>query len=223
MAVSEKDTLITRFCNMRASFTLEASLIFSLVFLLSAALVYIFILMYQHAALQSVTCQAANRGAQYYVKQFDSSNKWSDEAGLYWRIFDGEGDIKRNHIAEHALNMSNPSIIKSEADATISISYIYLMKQLKVEHEKKYLLPVGDLLDIFGIPSKLSLLSVVTCPLEDNAEFIRNMDMIADIKNCLVNNDNKWIGSSKKMDEAIDNLVKNIERPVEIHESFKNN
>jgi|GEM_PF-2274365 len=223
MAVSEKGTLITRLFNMRAGFTLEASLIFSLVFLLSTALVYIFILMYQHAALQSATCLAANKGAQYYVKQFDFSNKWPDEAGLYWRIFDGEGDIKRKHIAEHALNMSNPSIMKAEADAAVSTSYIYLMRQLKVEHERKYLLPVGDLLDIFGMPSKLGLLSVVTCPLEDNAEFIRNMDMIADIKNCLVNNDNKWIGSGKKMNEAIDNLVKNIERPVEIHESFKDN
>ncbi len=213
MTVSEKNTLLSRYFNVKASFTLEASLIFSIFFLLLTALVYVFILLYQHADLQSVTCQTANRGAQYYVKQLASKSKWPTNTGLYWRILDGEGEVKSKHIEEETLKNSQFSIINSEVCVKISTSYIYLLRQLKVEYEKRYSLPVGDLLNIFGIPSKLVLRTSVTCPLEDNAEFIRNMDMITDIKNCLVNKDNKWIGGSEKINETIDNLVNNFGRP----------
>lgn len=213
MTFSEKKTLFPRYFNVKASFTLEASLIFSVFFLLLTALVYVFILLYQHADLQSVTSQTANRGAQYYVKQLASKGKWPANGGLYWRILDGEGEVKSRHIEEEALKNSQFSIIDSEACVKISTSYIYLLRQLKVEYEKRYSLPVGDLLNIFGIPSKLVMRTSVICPLEDNAEFIRNMDMIADIKNCLVNKDNKWIGSGEKINESIENLVNNFGRP----------
>lgn len=196
------------FFNKKGSFTVEASIVFSLVFLLMVVLVYCFIIMYQCIVLQSVASEASNRGASYYVKQFKSYSQWPSGTNLYWRILDSDTAVKMGNIEAYTLSGLEPSIINAEKTVKTDTSYSLLIKQLKVGIEERYLLPAGNLFTVFGISPELVLKTETSVPLEDNAEFVRNLDMVIDIKNCLVNSDNKWIGAGSGINEVIDKLIK---------------
>lgn len=196
------------FFNKKGSFTVEASIVFSLVFLLMVVLVYCFIIMYQCIVLQSVASEASNRGALYYVKQFKSYSQWPSGTNLYWRILDSDTAVKMGNIEAYTLSGLEPSIINAGKTVKTDTSYSLLIKQLKVGIEERYLLPAGNLFTVFGISPELVLKTETSVPLEDNAEFVRNLDMVIDIKNCLVNSDNKWIGAGSGINEVIDKLIK---------------
>ncbi len=198
----------THLINTKGSFTVEASILFSLVFLLLVVLVYTFIIMYQYTTLQSVANEAANRGAAYYVKQFEEGTKWPLEKNPYWRIFDTNDLAKKTKIKNYSLKELEPSIVNSNKFASADTSYNILLKQFRLGLEEQYPLPIGELLAVFGILPKLVLKAEASCPMEDNAEFVRNLDMVIDIKNCLINSDNKWIGGGSKVSEVVDKLIK---------------
>lgn len=164
--------------------------------------------MYQYTTLQSVANEAANRGAAYYVKQFEDGNKWPREKNPYWRIFDSNDLEKKTKIESYSLRELEPSIVIAEKSASADTSNNILIKEFRFGLEEKYPLPVGELLNVFGISPKLVLKAEASCPMEDNAEFIRNLDMVIDIKNCLINSDNKWIGGGSKVSEVVDKLIK---------------
>lgn len=203
MEVTTKKTLLTS----KGSFTVEASIVFSVVFLLVAALVYIFIIMYQYAFLQSIANQTANEGAYYYVNQYNFNDTSASDFNLYWRIVDTstEKEIKINSYISDKLEKS---ILKSNRSVDNDTSYKFLLKQLKINIEEQYTLPIGNLFMMFGVSPTLKLKAEAVSPLDDNAEFVRNLDLVIDIKNCLLNSDNKWIGKDSKVNEVIDKLLK---------------
>ncbi len=187
--------------NSKGSFTVEASIIFSVVFLLICAMVYFFIIMYQYTLIQSAVNQAANSGAAYYVNSSGNSN-------IYWRIYDLEAENKKRNIINIVnRNLSN-SIFGSGREILITNPYKLLMKQLNITIEDKLPMPGGSLFELFGIPSEMSIKAEASVPLNDKAEFIRNMDMVIDIKNCIFNSDNKWIGKDTKINDIISKLIK---------------
>lgn len=194
--------------NAKGSFTVEASIFFSLVFLLLVVLVYAFIIMYQYITLQSVANEAANRGSAYYVKQFVEENKWPRKDNPYWRIFDSNSTEKKAKIESYSINALKPSIVNTDKFSKADTSYNILTKEFRLELQEKYPLPAGELLTVFGISPKLVLKAQASCPMEDNAEFIRNLDMVMDIKNCLINSDNKWIGDGSKVSEIVEKLIR---------------
>lgn len=191
----------------KGSFTVEASILFSVIFLLVAALVYILIMIYQYAFLQSVASQAANAGANYYVNQYEDGYSKSN-SNLYWRIFDTHSEVKTNKINGYISKKLDQSIFTTKRDINNYTSYKFLLKQLYIRIEDNYPLPIGNLFKIFGIPSTINLRAEVNSPLDDNAEFVRNLDIVIDIKNCILNSDNKWIGEGTKVNEIIDKLLK---------------
>jgi hypothetical protein len=163
--------------------------------------------MYQYIVLQSVVCEASNRGAYFYVNQSDIKNNRLIKSELYWRILDTEAQSKEDSIKSYAAESLKPEIITTTKEVNINTAFSYLIKHLKVNINEQYSMPLGSMLAVFGISPSLKLQAQTSSPLEDNAEFIRNLDMIMDIKNCLVNSDNKWIGSGSKVNEVLDKLI----------------
>lgn len=200
-ATTKKSCMISK-----GSFTVEASIVFSVVFLLVAALVYVFIIMYQYAFLQSVANQAANAGAYYYVNQYDVD--YISKSNLYWRIFDTESDEKKSKINSFIAKKLDLSILKSTRNIDNDTTYKFLLEHLDISIEDQYSLPIGNLFSVFGIPKTLNLKAEAISPLDDNAEFVRNLDTVIDIKNCLINSDNKWIGKGSKVNDVIDKILK---------------
>ena len=192
----------------KGSFTVEASIIFSVVFLLVATLVYLFIIMYQYAFLQSVADQAANVGAYYYVNHYGTEYTSKSDFNLYWRIVDTDSEDKKSQLNIYINKRLEQSILDTNSYSDNNTSYKFLLKQLDINIQEQYPLPIGNLFKIFGISPTLNLKAEAVSPLDDNAEFVRNLDMVIDIKNCILNSDNKWVGKDSKVNEVLDKLLK---------------
>lgn len=76
----------------RGSFTIEASLIFPIVFLLTVSFLFISIFMYQKVTLFYIASQAAERAAHNwnnsYKDPFTGEFQMGESDGLYWRLTD---------------------------------------------------------------------------------------------------------------------------------------
>lgn len=236
------------YINKKGSFTVEASIVFSVIFLLLAAIVYIFIIMYQYAFLQSAADQAANVGVGYYCNQYSNSNPYDAEYNfnanvgesnvngtdsnlnsniegsntntngtdpnlksnynLYWRMFDKEASYKKNLLNNYVSKKLEKTIIDSNTYSDNSTSYKFLLKQININIEAQYPLPIGNLFEIFGLPSTINIKAESNSPLSDNAEFVRNLDTVTDIKKCISNSDNKWVGKDSKVNDVLAKLLK---------------
>ncbi len=194
--------------NTKGSFTVEASLVFSVVFLMVAAFVYLFVIMYQYVNVQSIADEAATKGAHYYVNE--TAEKYSSYKinELYWRIYDTDKGKKINAISNYVNKLLDKSVFSAENKVYVNTKNKILMKNINIEIQEEYPLTVGNMFDIFGLSPVLSLRAVSTSPMDDNAEFIRNMDIVKDIHNCIQNRDNKWIGEDTKLDDIIKKLLK---------------
>ena len=69
-------------------------------------------------------------------------------------------------------------------------------------------MPGGKLFEVFGIRAEMRFSSELSCPVADYAEFVRNLDMVIDIKKYLLKDDNKWFGGSSSVSQAVDTLLK---------------
>ncbi|MHB8062059.1 MAG: TadE/TadG family type IV pilus assembly protein [Ruminiclostridium sp.] len=192
----------------KGSFTIEASIIFSVVFLLVAALVYLFIIMYQYAFLQSIASQAANVGSYNYVNQYGAEYTSKSNFNLYWRIIDTDSVNKKSTLNSYIDKRLDQSFLDSARYSDNVTSYKFLLQQLNISIEERYPIPIGNLFKLFGISPTLNLKAETASPLDDNAEFIRNLDIVIDIKNCILNSDNKWIGEDSKVNDILDKLLK---------------
>ncbi|ACL74889.1 TadE family protein [Ruminiclostridium cellulolyticum] len=194
--------------NNKGSFTVEASLVFSVVFLMVTAFVYLFVIMYQYVNMQSVANEAATKGAYFYVNQTGNnygSNKLDE---MYWRIYDTNNNKKASGIIDYANKLLNKSLFPAENNISVNTYNKILIKNLKIEIVDKYTIPVSNMFDIFGLSPVLSLKVVTNSPLDDNAEFIRNMDIVTDIHNCIKNSDTKWTGEGSKLENILEKLLK---------------
>lgn len=194
--------------SLRGSFTIEASIIFSVVFLLVALIVYIFIIMYQYASLESTASSGAIYGSTFYSNQLYVKKNYTNK-NLYWRIYDAEAENKKANIKQKTLQGAEPSLLVSENKIDISTHYFFLSKQVTVQVCDEYKLPFGNIFEVFGISPELKLNAISEVPIEDNAEFIRNLDIVNDIRTGLLNSDNKWVGKGTKVNDIIDKLLKN--------------
>lgn len=194
--------------NSKGSFTVEAAMVFSVVFLMVTVLVYVFIIMYQYVTIQSIANEVATKGAYYYVNQNGEDYGSYKIDQLYWRVNDTKKDQKNSAIVDYVKKFLNQSVFPTENNVYANTHNELLFKRLEIDIEEQYPLPVGSLFDIFGLSPILSLKARSNSPLDDNAEFMRNMDTVTDIQNCILNGDNKWIGKDSKVGDILDKLLK---------------
>ncbi len=187
---------------------MEASIIFSIVFITFVLLVYVFIILYQNIVIQSNASHAANWGAGYYINQYGEEFTYHTETNPYWRIVDTGLEDKKAAIEAYTITNMSPPLIKSVREVTISTSRILLLKQINVKISEKYPLPAGKLFDVFGFGAEMKFSSEQACPASDYAEFVRNLDMVIDIKKYLLASDNEWFGNSSSVGQAIDTILK---------------
>lgn len=194
--------------NSKGSFTVEAAIVFSVVFLLTAALVYIFIILYQYTTVQSIADEVCTYGAYYYVSQAGENYGLVRNSNLNWRLYDKKTEDKINKLNDYINKKTEESLFHSKNYVNIYVDNKFLLKQLNVSISEQYHIPAGDLFNIFGIPSSVSLKAGANSPLDDKAEFIRNQDTVADIINCIRNSDNKWIGKDSTVDGVLDKILR---------------
>ena len=193
---------------IRGSITVEAILTFSTVFIVFIILVYCVLIMYEYAALQSAASEACQQGAYIWVSSQTQENYVSNSDNLYWRISDSQSDEKAIFLKKLSNQKYKYNVIAKLQSNEVEIKTELLQKKLHLKMTSKYQLPLSKLFGRYGLDPILTINAYSVCSLDDNAEFIRNMDMVTDIGNSLLNSDNRWIGEGTKANEIINKLIR---------------
>lgn len=173
----------------KGSATVEASLIFPVIFLIGVAIIYFSMILYQKAYIQSLADNASQKGAASWTNPKTDIYTGNvpkaslGDGGLYWRLFDFSSEAKRkkieeyitNRIAAHAaMGLSKPPVVSVELD-----NYV-VYKVLKINIDVSYKIPVGNLLKMFGLSNEYRFSAKSSAVIHEPAEFIRNTDFVLD-------------------------------------------
>lgn len=219
------------------SLTVEASLIFPIITLAIVAVIYICILLYQHAHLNSIADNVAERGAACWSnisKMRTSSDIHGLETGelqgseelldtdLYWRIFrTKERDkikilktyaldkLKSNNILEGEISEISTSDMENNRDnIDIWLKDYIIYKELNVVINNSYKIPLGDNLRIFGLGDTYNIKVHSKAVVNDPMEFIRNADFITDTLKEYEETERILDSFKKTMDKINENIEK---------------
>lgn len=172
------------------SITIEAAIIVPIVIFSIIVIMYISLLLYQQACLQSVANNVASRGAETWGRSITSIETGRvriddlNNKGLYWRIFDSDKETQENNVREFLINKSDRFSLLKEIRKTIDIElkdYI-VYKKLIVTVQATYNLPVAEFLQVFGLKKDYIVKVESEAVVNDPVEFIRNIDFIVDIE-----------------------------------------
>lgn len=179
----------------RGSITVEASIIVPLVILAIAAAIYIGLLLYQRALVQSAAEAAAEAGAVAWVsgtfelgtgKPMDGS---FEDFALYRRLFDGDKLSRLDGIEQFALAAAERHelvrAVNSSADAVVKDYAVY--RKIEVTIHKEYNLPLGKFLKLFGGSDTIDMTVKAVAAMDEPVELIRTTDFIIDIEKKLEN------------------------------------
>lgn len=172
----------------RGSMTIEASILFSLIFFCIIALIYAGLLLYQQAYLQSLVDRTAQMGALSWnspkrdmyigrITESDLNNK-----DLYWRIVDSsKGDKEKKIINFISSHIGTFGLLRAKSqDMTARVDNCAIYNKLNVKATQTYYLPVGKLLRIFGLDETFAISAEGEAIIQEPAEFVRNTDFILD-------------------------------------------
>lgn len=207
----------------RGSITVEASIIVSLVILAIAAAIYIGLLLYQRALVQSAAEQAAEAGAMAWVtgtlelrtgKPIEGS---FEEFELYRRIFDSEKQSRLESIEQYALAAAGRhelvEAVNSNAEAVIK-DYV-VSRKIEVTICKEYRLPFGRFLRLFGGSDTIEMTVKAVSAMDEPAELIRTTDFIIDIERKLENQFPELKDMGDKTRNALNEIKGKLEEFIE--------
>lgn len=184
--------------SKKGSTTIEAALIFPIIFLSIIALIFVCIFLYEQAYMKSLADRAAERGAAIWKNpQSDMTislvklEHFKDN-DPYWRIYDTNKSKKEEKIEQYLKkSLSQYSILQSrDKDAPMNTTDIefsanlknYIVyKKLVVTVKKKFKLPIGNILNVFGIDNTITIYAESETVINEPAEFIRNADFAIDM------------------------------------------
>lgn len=174
----------------RGYITVEASIIVPFVILSIAAMLYMGLVLYQRAQIQSVSDMAAEAGAAVWGRPLAdtgtgrTAGPGSGSGGLYWRLADADRVEKLERIVLYAeRSLEKGRLLKpvnSKAEAHIKDYAVY--KKLVLTVDEEYELPFGRLLKIFGASGSFDIKVVSEAAIDDPVEFRRNIDFAVDLE-----------------------------------------
>jgi len=213
--------------NIKGSFTLEVAIVFPLVLIIVAGIIYFTYLLYLKATIQSMADVSVRRG----IKVWDNINKDLStgrnpkiNSDLYWNIFDVNKDQKEDKLNTWLSSnfKSNILLYKPDIDVNVCMSNYLLYKQLNSEiivycktpidtGEKEYIQVKGNSKAILNHPP----------------DFIRNTDFIVDLEMELEHKYKSFEEFMNRIRKIMDEITLNIERfgayeDQVFREAFKN-
>jgi len=188
-------------CNLKTkkgSTTVEAALIFPVIFLSIITLIYVSIFLYEKAYVKSLADRAAERGAAIWKNP--ESDMYISLVKLehfkdndpYWKLYDSKEKLKKKKIESYIGNSLNKySILQSrdkdapmnttDIEYNVEVKNYIVYKKLSVTVKKNFKLPIGNMLSIFGIENTVVIQAKSEALINDPADFIRNTDFAIDM------------------------------------------
>lgn len=208
----------------RGSMVVEASFIMPVVIICIFILIYISVLLYQKAHIQSIADKTAKRGAILWSNaaknmetgRVDSNNL--DKAGLYrnFVIFDSYKDKKMDMIKDFAdkrignFNILDRTASNDSKRIIVELNDYFIYKKLVVTIKETYKIPMGKLLKIFSSGDSYTIEAKSEVIINEPVELIRNSDFLIDIER-EVENENPGL---KNLGEKSRGIIDNIKNKI---------
>lgn len=175
----------------KGAITVEYAMIFPLVIFCVIILIYLGMIYYQQALMQSIASENAENWAMlwgYDAQKVESSigvitrDAYQSE-GLYWQFFssaDRKKDMIRREILE---DYRKRSLLKTIEDAEVNITYqnYLLFQKVGVEITAKYPSPMKSFFQSVGLSGDIKLRAYSETTVHDPKEFIHNVDYLLQI------------------------------------------
>lgn len=180
-----------RIFSQEGKFVVETAIIFPLVFLAVIAVLYICMLLFERAYLQSLADLAVQRGAVMWKNHKTDTMIGSlakndlKKGGLYWQLIDFNNKEKEQKVKTFILGrLGKHRLLMPAEKPKISANSISLIaqKKLEVNIERKYRIPPGRLLKVLGMTPYYTICVKSEAVIDQPAEFIRNTDLVLDIE-----------------------------------------
>ena len=197
----------------------ETAIIFPLVFLAVIAVLYICMILFERAYMQSLADLAVQRGAILWKNQekdimLGSIDKEDlKRGGLYWQLIDFQNKEKKQKVEDFILQrMVQHKLIMPAERPTIFIDSQSFIAQnkLNVKIERKFKIPPGRLLKIFGITPFYTISVKAEAVIDQPSEFIRNTDLILDIEKDLETKYPEYGKMIRKIREGMNEMENDI-------------
>lgn len=170
--------------------SIETSINMTVVFLVLLLLMVMSHIMYEQTRLNAIAQDAAERaGIIYSVAGKDmvmgkvNPDSFKDTSP-YWRLFDNNKSSRINTVKNYILMKLNAYKINENRytadDITIKYKDYFVYKRITVAIDTEYKVPFGGILNIF-IPKDYPIHAYAEAAVNEQAEMIRNVDMVADI------------------------------------------
>lgn len=204
----------------RGSITVEAAILVPLIISSIVAVIFIGLLYYQRALLQSAADRTVQAGAASWCNISSDMATGKTEigklgdAGLYWRLFESGKNEKVNRIKNYSEQLLKKRCIlkPSDSDVFVEIKDFIVYKKLVVTVENSYPVPGGSLTGLFGLKGCVKIKVTSYANINDPSEFIRNTDFILDIEKELENKYEGLKNIADKTREIFGSIKSNIEK-----------
>ncbi|NLY18618.1 MAG: pilus assembly protein [Clostridiaceae bacterium] len=177
--------------SCKGAVTVEYALIFPPVIFCVFILIFIGLVFYQQALLQSVVSENVQNCALLWGYDF---NKLELQEGivnkesylseeLYWHIF-SKADRKKLILQDNIRKqMKKRSILKPSGDVDVEVSFhnYFLVQKVGFKAEMAYKLPFESLIRFFGLPDNIKIRAYSEIVIHDPKEFIHNVDYMLQI------------------------------------------
>ena len=204
----------------KGSITVEASIIVPILILSIAAVIYMGLLLYQRALVQSAAEMAAEAGAASWasgVSEIVTGKPTSDsfgKIGLYRRLFDSDKETRLESIKSYAMSMASRNELLHPIESSVEavVKDYAVCRRLEVRIVKYYSLPLGSFLRIFGGSGTFEMSVKATSSIDEPVELIRTTDFILDLEKKLENNNPDIKNLGEKTRNAMNEIKGKLEK-----------
>lgn len=204
----------------KGSITVEASIIVPIIILSISAVIYMGLLLYQRALVQSAAEIAAEAGAAAWASGVNEIGMGKprpdsfEKNKLYRRLFDGDREARLECIKSYALSMASRNELLHPTESAIEavIKDYAVCRKLEVKIVKYYSMPLGKFLRLFGGSGIIEMHVKATSSIDEPAELIRTTDFILDIEKKLENNNPEIKNLGEKTRNAMNEIKGKLER-----------
>jgi len=179
-----------RYSNNKGSITVEASIIVPLIILCIVASIYMGLLLYHRALVQSAADIAAEAGASAWasgiseIRKGKPDKEYFEKIRLYRQIFDADKKNRLSIIEKYALDVSSRNeILRPQDESAVAELKDYIVyRKLEVSIRKRYNIPFGNILRLFGAKGTVDINVKAVSSIDEPVELIRTTDFIIDIE-----------------------------------------
>lgn len=174
--------------------TIEAAMVFPVLFFSLIFILFLGMVLYQHVNLQSIAVQASERGSVIYssrVKDMSAGVKTLDDFLVrdpYRNVpfMDGGNKAGYSAIINTYIDgqMGRRDIIEGSGQNSgdyVEVEDYLIEKRIKVHIHSNYEMPIVSIPAMFGQEGPFEVDTTVVSAVTDSPDFVRNVDLAADV------------------------------------------